>query len=200
MRFQLRRLHVSPTLQGMVRVDGDLDPETGQVLITALRSVLDAEERRPGADRRIFAQRRADALSEICRSWLDSTDRPLVSGERPHVTITVDLEALEGRSGFRCELGDAGTITPETARRWACDAPSPGSSPLEDLSRSKWAAALPWCLLPCAGRWWSGMAAAGSRGATVRRGGAMLTTSDTGPTEDRPRSPTWCCCAGRITG
>jgi Domain of unknown function (DUF222)/HNH endonuclease len=119
---QLRRLHVSPTLQGMVRVDGDLDPETGQVLITALRSVIDAEERQPGTDRRTFAQRKADALGEICRRWLDSADRPQVSGERPHVTITVDLEALEGRSGFRCELDDAGTITPETARRWACDA------------------------------------------------------------------------------
>jgi hypothetical protein len=119
---QLRRLHVSPTLQGMVRVDGDLDPETGQVLIAALRSVIDAEERQPGTDRRTFAQRRADALGEICRRWLDSADRPQVSGERPHVTITVDLEALEGRSGFRCELDDAGTITPETARRWACDA------------------------------------------------------------------------------
>jgi len=33
--FGLRRLHVSPTLDGMVRVDGDLDPETGQTLITA---------------------------------------------------------------------------------------------------------------------------------------------------------------------
>lgn len=120
--FQLRRLHVSPTLEGMVRVDGDLDPDTGEVLITALRSVLDADERRPGTDRRSFGQRRADALGEICRRWLDSTDRPQVSGERPHVTITVDLEALEGRSGFRCELGDAGTITTETARRWACDA------------------------------------------------------------------------------
>ncbi|MGH2529673.1 MAG: DUF222 domain-containing protein [Actinomycetota bacterium] len=120
--FQLRRLHVSPTFEGMVRVDGDLDPETGQVLITALRSVLDAEERQPGADRRTFAQRRADALGEICRKWLDSTDRPQVSGERPHVTIMVDLEALEGRAGFRCEMGDAGTVTAETARRWACDA------------------------------------------------------------------------------
>ena len=121
--FQLRRLHVSPTLEGMVRVDGDLDPETGQILITALRSVLDAaEERQPGTDRRTFAQRRDDALGEICRRWLDSTDRPQVSGELPHVTITVDLEALEGRSGFRCELGDAGAITPEIARRWACDA------------------------------------------------------------------------------
>jgi hypothetical protein len=120
--FQLRCLHVSPTLEGMVRVDGEFDPETGQVLITALRTVLDAEERRPETDRRTFAQRRVDALGEICRRWLDSTDRPQVSGERPHVTITVDLEALEGRSGFRCELGDAGAITAETARRWACDA------------------------------------------------------------------------------
>ncbi|MGH2529426.1 MAG: DUF222 domain-containing protein [Actinomycetota bacterium] len=106
---RLRRMHVSPTLEGMVRVDGDLDPETGEVLITALRSVLDADARRPGTDRRTFAQRRADALGEICRGWLDSTDRAMVSGERPHVTITVDLEALEGRNGSRCELGDAGT-------------------------------------------------------------------------------------------
>lgn len=27
-RFERRHLHVSPTLDGMVRVDGDLDPET----------------------------------------------------------------------------------------------------------------------------------------------------------------------------
>jgi hypothetical protein len=43
--FELRRLHVSPTLDGMVRVDGDLDPETGQTLITALRTVEDADAR-----------------------------------------------------------------------------------------------------------------------------------------------------------
>jgi hypothetical protein len=35
-RFERRHLHVSPALDGMVRVDGDLDPETGQTLITAL--------------------------------------------------------------------------------------------------------------------------------------------------------------------
>ncbi|HEX2426072.1 MAG TPA: DUF222 domain-containing protein [Actinomycetota bacterium] len=29
-RRELRRLHVSPALDGMVRVDGDLDPETGR--------------------------------------------------------------------------------------------------------------------------------------------------------------------------
>src|SRR3990172_4604693 len=38
-RNAMRRLYVSPMLDGMVRVDGDLDPETGQTLITALRGV-----------------------------------------------------------------------------------------------------------------------------------------------------------------
>jgi hypothetical protein len=40
--FKRRRLHVSPTIFGMVRVDGDLDPETGELFLTALRSVDDA--------------------------------------------------------------------------------------------------------------------------------------------------------------
>src|SRR5438874_4715686 len=90
-----RRLHVSPTLEGMVRVDGDLDPENGQILITALRSVQDGAARLE-PDPRAPAQRRADALGEICRRWLNSADRPVVAGERPHVVVTVDLKALEG--------------------------------------------------------------------------------------------------------
>ena len=40
-----RRLHASPTFGGMVRVDGDLDPETGETLLTALRAVLDTDAR-----------------------------------------------------------------------------------------------------------------------------------------------------------
>jgi hypothetical protein len=45
-----------------------------------------------------------------------------VAGERPHVVVTVDLESLRGRLGKRSELADTGPITPETARRLACDA------------------------------------------------------------------------------
>ena len=119
-----RRLHVSPTLAGMVRVDGDLDPETGQTVISALRAVCDAEVR-SHEDVRTPAQRRADALGEICRQWLDRTDRPLVGGERPHVTVTVDLQTLEGRlptPGSGAELEDVGPISSEAARRLACDA------------------------------------------------------------------------------
>ncbi len=121
-RFGRRALHVSPTLDGMVRVDGDLDPETGHTVITALRSLLDVWSRSDAAGPRTPAQRRADALGEICRRHLDSSDRPLVAGERPHLTVTVDLEALERRAGARCELDDGGSLGPEAGRRLACDA------------------------------------------------------------------------------
>ncbi len=92
--FERRRLHASPTIFGMVRVDGDLDPETGETLLTALRAIMDAESRAPDpSDERTPAQRRADALGEVCRQWLDRADRPNVAGERPHLTVTVDVEA-----------------------------------------------------------------------------------------------------------
>lgn len=37
-----RRLFASATVFGMVRVDGDLDPEGGETLLTALRAVVDS--------------------------------------------------------------------------------------------------------------------------------------------------------------
>src|SRR6266516_8126514 len=89
-----RRLHASVTFLGMVRLDGELDPEHGESLLTALGAVLDAESRSGEEEIRTPAQRRADALGEICRQWLDLADRPEVAGERPHVTLTVGVEAL----------------------------------------------------------------------------------------------------------
>jgi hypothetical protein len=124
-RRERRRLSVSPTFEGMVRVDGDLDPECGQTLIAALRAVQDSWVRADHAserDRSTPAQRRADALGEICREWLDSPQRPTVAGERPHVVVTVDLQALRGLRGGRAELDEAGPVAAETARRLACDA------------------------------------------------------------------------------
>jgi Domain of unknown function (DUF222)/HNH endonuclease len=120
-RFARRRLYASAILDGMIRIDGDLDPETGQVVITALSSVVDAWARSEDRDERSPAQRRADALGEICRQYLDGVDRPVVGGERPHVTVTVDLATLESMAGTG-ELDDAGSVTGEAARRIACDA------------------------------------------------------------------------------
>jgi hypothetical protein len=119
-RFQRRGLFVSTTIDGMVRLDGDLDPETGQTVMTALRSIVDVGSRGDDEDARRPAQRRADALGEICRRYLDSADRPFVAGERPHVTVTVDLAALERRAGGAAF--EDGPLTPDAARRLACDA------------------------------------------------------------------------------
>jgi hypothetical protein len=123
-RFDLRegrRLHASVTLGGMVRVDGDLDPEAGETLLTALAAVMDAEARRENEETRTPAQRRADALEEICRSSLDRSDRPTVAGERPHLVLTVPLETLH-TTGGDAELDRVGAVSAETARRLACDA------------------------------------------------------------------------------
>jgi hypothetical protein len=142
LRFERRGLHASPTLDLMVRVDGNLDPECGQHLLTALRAAMDADVR-SGSHERTLAQRRADALGEICRAFLDRSDRPAVGGERQHVVVLVDVETLERRAPGRSELVDAGPITPEAARRWACDADvsrvitGPGSVPLDLGRRTK---------------------------------------------------------------
>jgi hypothetical protein len=106
-------LHASVSLLGMVRVDGDLDPETGESLLTALRAVLDAESRSGAADDRTPAQRRADALGEICRQWLDLAERPTVAGERPHVTVTVDADTLASAAE-----PEAGSPDPSMSMLW----------------------------------------------------------------------------------
>ena len=117
-----RRLHVSTTFGGMVRLDGDLDPETGETVLTALRAVMDADARATTDDdtRRTAAQQRADALGEICRDWLDLAERPAVAGERPHLTVTVDVQDLVGDGPG--ELSQAGVVSAHALRRLGCDA------------------------------------------------------------------------------
>jgi hypothetical protein len=140
-----RRLHASVTMHGMVRVDGTLDPETGETVLTALRAVVDAETRtrsKDDVDDRTPAQRRADALGEVCRQWLDRPDRPMVGGELPHVTITVSADALAGADGV-CEADHVGPVPAGIVRRLACDASvmrvvlSERSEPLDVGRRSK---------------------------------------------------------------
>jgi hypothetical protein len=117
-----RRLHASVTFGGMVRLDGDLDPETGECVLTALHAVMDAEARnKDDEDLRTPAQRRADALGEVCRQSLDRPDRPVVGGERPHVTLTVGVETLRDLEG-PSELEHTGPVSPELAKRILCDA------------------------------------------------------------------------------
>lgn len=117
---QRRRLHLSQTLDGMFRLDAELDPESGEVVRTALAALAEPAAKNR-ADDRTPSQRRADALVELCGFALDHKDLPQRGGRRPHLTVLVSLETLEGRLGHTAELGDT-VITPRTALRLACDA------------------------------------------------------------------------------
>jgi hypothetical protein len=116
-------LHASKTFLGRVRADADLNAETGELLLTALNAQLSAEVRSESTeeDGRSPAHRRADALGEICRQWLDLAERPTVAGERPHVTLTVGVETLKGLTDAPCELEHVGPTARETAEMLLCD-------------------------------------------------------------------------------
>jgi len=130
-----RHLHVSATWGGMVRIDGELDPEGGQVFLSAIEAL--AAPHGP-VDSRLSSQRRADALVELSRRALDSGGLPDHGGDRPHVVVEVTLDSLERRLGCAPgELARTGPIPAETARRLACDAgvtriiTGPDSEPLD---------------------------------------------------------------------
>ncbi|MGW6694675.1 DUF222 domain-containing protein [Rhodococcus sp. NPDC054953] len=97
---QLNEFFASPTAGGRVRVKGHFDKVTGEQLLSAL-SALSAP--RPGRnnthgdqseDPRSAPQRRADALSDIVRHFLDSGQAPGEGGEKPHMTIFVGVNDL----------------------------------------------------------------------------------------------------------
>jgi hypothetical protein len=148
-RYARRGLSVSTTIDGMVAVDGLLDPETGQVVLWALDHIGDqlwrAEHRATKGDTpgdesdcapvgpvRTPRQLRADALGEIARLALGyDRGRDRFDGRhRPRVTATVDIDTLAGRIAARhgasegvAVLADLNTpIPPEAARRLLCDA------------------------------------------------------------------------------
>jgi hypothetical protein len=72
-------------------------------------------------DHRSAATRLAQALSTVLDGYLASGDGPVQGGERPHVTMTVQYDALTNRLGD-ATLTAAGTpIGPALARQILCD-------------------------------------------------------------------------------
>jgi Domain of unknown function (DUF222)/HNH endonuclease len=117
-RHGRRGLWLAPTFEGMVAVEGLLEPEAGQTLLAALEPLA-----RPtsAADERSGAQRRADALAEVARRQLEGGRLPQSGGVRPQLLVTVDLDSLLGRASVGGEVGGIGPLDPEACRRLACD-------------------------------------------------------------------------------
>jgi Domain of unknown function (DUF222) len=79
-QHERRGLWLSPTLAGMVAIDGLLEPDAGETLLTALEPLA-----RPASaeDDRSGSQRRADALTELARRALEGGLLPTAAASAP---------------------------------------------------------------------------------------------------------------------
>jgi hypothetical protein len=115
-------LYASRTLDGRTRIDGDLDPHTGELLLTALRVATHPEV--AGEPPRPPAERRAEALGDICRFYLDHQSAvPQGQRHRPHLNLVFTM-APTPDGGF--QVADARTVDDHpldraTAERYLCD-------------------------------------------------------------------------------
>jgi hypothetical protein len=117
------KLSLSKTLDGMWRLDGWLDPETGALVNQALSAFSDPT--RTGADdsSEPVGLRRARALGEICRQAVGHNEGCNgVGGGRHTMIITTDLETLKSGLGVGTVAGDGSVLPAGTVRRLACDA------------------------------------------------------------------------------
>jgi Domain of unknown function (DUF222) len=72
-------------------------------------------------DMRSPAQRRADALVEVCRLASACGELPENGGDRPQVVVTIDIDRLREQVGAGT-FDDGSHLSPAAARRLACDA------------------------------------------------------------------------------
>ena len=129
--FNRRRLHLSPMLDGMVALDGVLDPVGAASLSRALEPFLVPSGR---DDARNTPQRRADGLVELANVALSQTQLGVSGGNTPHLNVLCTLEGLTGRDAAtgeaktprgRAQLGftkQSGVVAGPTLDRISCNA------------------------------------------------------------------------------
>jgi hypothetical protein len=100
---------------GAASVRAALDP------LSAPRTMRRAGNDTDGDDTRSPAQRRVDALVEVCRLASACGQLPDNGGDRPQVVVTIDFESLRQQVGTGT-FDDGSHLSPAAARRLACDA------------------------------------------------------------------------------
>jgi Domain of unknown function (DUF222)/HNH endonuclease len=114
-----RRFDVRETLPGQWWIDGRCTAEQAVVLGRSVEALL-STWLRDTTDTRSVAQMRMDAIVEVCRQWLTFGETPLVSDERPHININVDLDQLLHGRGRAFD--DNGAPVPATKlSEYLCD-------------------------------------------------------------------------------
>jgi len=116
-----RGLYHHQTIDGLWATTATFTPEGGHVVKQAIDGICDPANLDAG-ELRSPAQRRADAVVDICSFWLTHNQDAVTSGgEKPHVTITLDYSTLQGHVKRLPEI-DGALVTPHTVRRITCDA------------------------------------------------------------------------------
>jgi hypothetical protein len=122
-----RYLNLSKTFDGMVRLDGMLDPEAGAAVIAAIEPLA---QKLGAEDTRTVPQRRADALATLASAAAGFDDLlPDFNGDRPHLDVITDFDALvrdlDPHASYDPDSAptiNGVRVSPQTVRRLACDA------------------------------------------------------------------------------
>jgi hypothetical protein len=112
-----REFHYRSRTDGSVEFRGKIDPESGALLATLLSPLAKPTS---GEDQRSTPQRQGDAFVEIIELAAGSEELPEEGGERPHLAVTMSLDALEKELGTAL-LDGMGHFDAAAARRIACD-------------------------------------------------------------------------------
>ncbi len=127
-QIERRRLHLSPTLDGMGKLDGIFDPESTLTLEAALEHFM-ALDPDTGDEKRPMAQRRADAAVSMARYALATSEPDTTKSRhgRPTAIMCTDLHRLAADKhdlidAIRNEVREAGRLSSEALLRLTCDA------------------------------------------------------------------------------
>ncbi|HTL87602.1 MAG TPA: DUF222 domain-containing protein [Acidimicrobiia bacterium] len=129
-KYEARHLHVSHAFERVGVVTGQLDPEGTEYVLSALEKRMEDDQDCAGDKKRTPSQRRADALVDICRHYLECSEAPDPRRRRgqPHIGAILDLALLRNdghvdlADQIRGELAHVGAVCAETLRRLSCDA------------------------------------------------------------------------------
>src|SRR6266581_6818439 len=104
----VNELNLTVRRGGRVALRGDLDEEAGAVLTGLLSPLAKPRPVEGQPDLRSVGERQGDAFAELIHLAANAAVTPIDGGERPHLTVTVSLEALRASGS--------------ASRRLACDA------------------------------------------------------------------------------
>ncbi len=120
-RMELK-LGVRDARTGLTRITGTLCDEAVEAFRQATDPLAAPHPAADGIkDARTPGQRLAQAHLDVIRGYLDAGDGPTSGRQVPHITMTIDYDALTGALGD-ATLDYGGPIGPATARRLLCDA------------------------------------------------------------------------------